>query len=109
MEDLKQEMKRLVGLFSHLRDSFDEDDMLMSFIMATDSGRLKAKSGGRRRQRMSAAAKGGRWSYGKVLGLETEDNKDVTRQPGRSPPCSLKTSLLQPACETSDQQKGSDR
>lgn len=57
LEDLKQEIKLLVGLFPHLRDSFDEDDLPLSFIMAKDSGRLKGKNSGRRRQRMSAAAR----------------------------------------------------
>ena len=57
LEDLKQEIKLLVGLFPHLRDSFDKDELPLSFIMAKDSGRLKAKDGGRRRQRMSAAAR----------------------------------------------------
>lgn len=57
LEDLKQEIKLLVDLFPHLRDSFDKDEMPLSFIMAKDSGRLTRKKGLRRRQRMSAAAR----------------------------------------------------
>ena len=56
-EDLKQEIKLLVDLFPHLRDSFDKDEMPLSFIMAKDSGRLTRKQGERRRRRMSAAAR----------------------------------------------------
>jgi hypothetical protein len=57
LEDLKQEIKLLIGLFPHLRDSFDKDELPFSFIVATKSGRLKAKDGGRRRPQMSPAAR----------------------------------------------------
>ena len=56
LEDLKQEVKLLVELFPHLRDSFDKDELPLSFIMAKDSGRLAAKNEKRRRRGMSAAA-----------------------------------------------------
>ena len=57
LQDLKQEMKLLIGLFPHLRDSFDKDELPLSFIMAKESGRLTRKKSVRRRQRMSAAAR----------------------------------------------------
>ena len=57
LEDLKQEIKLLVDLFPHLRDSFNKDDMPLSFIMAKDSGRLTRKKRVRRRQGMSPAAR----------------------------------------------------
>jgi hypothetical protein len=58
LEDLKQELKLLVQLFPHLRDSFDKDNMPLSFMMAQNSGQLAAENGDvRRRRRMSAAAR----------------------------------------------------
>jgi hypothetical protein len=57
LEDLKQEIKLLIGLFPHLQDSFDKEELPLSFIEARKSGRLKVRNGGRRRPRMSAAAR----------------------------------------------------
>ena len=51
--ELAQEAKHLVRLFPHLRDSFDPDELPVSFIIAKDSGRTPR----RRRSRMSAAAR----------------------------------------------------
>jgi hypothetical protein len=61
LRELAQEAKNLVGLFPHLRDSFDSDELPISFILAKGAGRLtKANSKGpRRRQQMSAAAQKG--------------------------------------------------
>jgi hypothetical protein len=57
LEDLKQELKLLVQLFPHLRDSFDKDNMPLSFMMAQNSGQLAAGNSEVRRRRMSAAAR----------------------------------------------------
>jgi hypothetical protein len=58
LRELTQEAKNLVGLFPHLRDSFNADELPISFILAKGAGRLtRANSQGpRRRQQMSAAA-----------------------------------------------------
>jgi hypothetical protein len=57
LQDLVQEAKLLVQLFPHLRDSFDKDELPISFIVAKGSGRLKRRKVERRRRRMSAAAR----------------------------------------------------
>ena len=55
LRELAQEAKNLVDLFPDIRDSFDEDDLPLPFIIARDSGsRMKATA---RRKPMSAAAK----------------------------------------------------
>jgi hypothetical protein len=43
LDDLVHEAKLLINLFPHLRDSFDKDELPMSFIMARASGGLKAR------------------------------------------------------------------
>lgn len=56
LRELTQEAKHLIGLFPHLRDSFDKDELPISFIVTKDSGRLtRGKVVGRRR--MSGAAR----------------------------------------------------
>jgi hypothetical protein len=56
--ELVQEARYLVGLFPHLRDSFDADELPVSFILAKGAGVAKAPSKGpRRHRRMSAAAR----------------------------------------------------
>jgi hypothetical protein len=57
LRELVQEAKNLTGLFPHLRDSFDKDELPLSFIMARDAGRVTRTNTGRRRRRMSAAAR----------------------------------------------------
>ena len=58
LRDLVHEVKLLIGLFPHLRDSFDKDELPISFIVAKDSGALTKKGAGRRpRARMSAVAR----------------------------------------------------
>jgi hypothetical protein len=58
-QDLIHEAKLLVELFPHLRDSFDPDELPVSFIVARGSGQLKKKDAARRRSRPSLK-KGGR-------------------------------------------------
>ena len=54
--ELLQEMKLLVGLFPHLRDSFDADELPLPFILASGArGGSPPPRGGRRR--VSAAAR----------------------------------------------------
>jgi hypothetical protein len=52
--ELVQEVKYLVELFPHLRDSVDKDELPLSFIVARDSLRAKMP---KPRRRMSAAAR----------------------------------------------------
>ena len=52
LDDLVHEAKLLLNLFPHLRDSFDKDELPMSFIIAKASGRLTAR---RPARKMSAA------------------------------------------------------
>ncbi len=54
--ELVQEVKLLVGLFPHLRDSFDKDELPLPFIIATNSGGL-TKSPGAGRRTVSATAR----------------------------------------------------
>jgi hypothetical protein len=56
---LVQEVKNLIGLFPHLRDSFDRDELPLSFIIRRDAGSVaRARTGQRpRRRTMSAAAR----------------------------------------------------
>jgi len=58
-QDLIHEARLLVDLFPHLRDSFDPDELPVSFIVARGSGRLKKKEVSRRR-RKQPLKKGGR-------------------------------------------------
>lgn len=55
--DLMHEAKLLVELFPHLRDSFDKDELPISFILAKGSGRVTRRKTVHRRRRMSAAAR----------------------------------------------------
>ena len=58
LRELVQEAKNLIGLFPHLRDSFDKDELPLSFIIRRDAGPLtRARAGERPRRRMSAAAR----------------------------------------------------
>jgi hypothetical protein len=52
--DLVHEAKLLIKLFPHLRDSFDNDELPMPFIMARSSGGLRPR---RAKRKMSAAAR----------------------------------------------------
>jgi hypothetical protein len=55
--ELVQEVKYLLDLFPHVRDSVDRDELPLSFIMARDAGRAKKQRKRSRRRRMSAAAR----------------------------------------------------
>src|SRR5689334_11713971 len=55
MRDLLREVQQLLELFPHLRDSFDKDELPISFIMAKDSGRVTRRNG--KRKPMSAAGR----------------------------------------------------
>jgi hypothetical protein len=57
LQDLIHEAQMLIELFPHLRDSFDKDELPISFIVARGSGRLERNPAKRRRRRMSAAAR----------------------------------------------------
>src|SRR5262249_60695083 len=58
LQDLIHEAQMLIELFPHLRDSFDKDELPISFIVAKGSGQLTPKRvDGRRRRRMSPAAR----------------------------------------------------
>ena len=54
--ELLHEAKLLVDLFPHLRDSVDQEELPLDFIMARSSGSTTKKAP-RRRRRMSAAAR----------------------------------------------------
>ena len=57
LQDLIHEAKLLMQLFPHLRDSYDKDELPISFIVAKGSGRLTKRPAARRRRRMSASAR----------------------------------------------------
>jgi hypothetical protein len=59
LSELVQEVKNIIGLFPHLRDSVDRDELPLPFIIARGAGRAtKARTERlRRRGRMSAAAR----------------------------------------------------
>ena len=57
LQDLIHEAKLLVQLFPHLRDSFDKDELPVSFILAKGSARARKRKPERRRRRMSAVAR----------------------------------------------------
>jgi hypothetical protein len=55
---LVQEAKNVIDLFPHLRDSFDKDELPVSFIIRSDAGPVRRASAAQRpRRRMSAAAR----------------------------------------------------
>jgi hypothetical protein len=56
LRELLHEAKLLIGLFPHLRDAVDQEELPLNFIMARSSGAV-TKTTRRRRRRMSAAAK----------------------------------------------------
>jgi hypothetical protein len=57
LRELLHEVKLLIGLFPHLRDSVDQDELPINFIMARGSGAVTTKPRRRRRRRMSAEAR----------------------------------------------------
>jgi hypothetical protein len=57
LRELVGEAKNLIELFPHLRDSFDKDELPVSFILAKGADRFRTIEPARRRRRMSAAAR----------------------------------------------------
>jgi hypothetical protein len=59
LHELVHETRNLFGLFPHLRDSFDKDELPLPFILAKGAGRVTRRKAERprRRHRMSAAAR----------------------------------------------------
>ena len=60
LRELVQEAKNVIDLFPHLRDSYDRDELPLSFIIRRDAGRVTRASAAkrpRRRRLMSAAAR----------------------------------------------------
>jgi hypothetical protein len=52
LQDLAMKVKLLVQLYPHLKDSFDRDELPISFIVATDVGRLTKGKVARKRKGM---------------------------------------------------------
>ena len=57
LRELVQEAKNVIDLFPHLRDSYDRDELPVSFIIRRDADRVTRASAQRPRRRMSAAAR----------------------------------------------------
>jgi hypothetical protein len=59
LRELADEAKLLLGLFPHLRDSFDRDEMPISFLVAQGSGQMTEGDvvERRRKRKMSEAAR----------------------------------------------------
>jgi hypothetical protein len=73
LQDLVMEAKLLIQLFPHLKDSFDKDELPISFIVKRDSGRLRKGKFARRRKGMSAAAR-------KAVGLRMKKSLAAKRR-----------------------------
>ena len=48
LKDLLKEMKQLIDLFPHLRDSIDDDELPVNFILKRGRDRAEAKAGKKR-------------------------------------------------------------
>jgi len=57
LRELVNEAKNLIELFPHLRDSFDKDELPVSFILKRGAGRPAKGQARRRRRKMTAAAR----------------------------------------------------
>ena len=55
-QDLLHEARLLIGLFPHLRDNFNRDEMPLDFLMAEDSGALEQSVAPRARRKPRSAA-----------------------------------------------------
>jgi hypothetical protein len=55
--ELLDELKFLTLSFPHLRDSFDRDDLPVKFILRRGRDKAREAGAGRRRRKMSAAAR----------------------------------------------------
>lgn len=58
LRDLVQEIKYLLDLFPHLRDSFDKDELPLRFIMAKESGHASRRGKAKKRARPKRSARG---------------------------------------------------
>jgi hypothetical protein len=74
LQELLHEARLLIGLFPHLRDAVDQEELPLNFIMARASGAVTRRTR-RRRRRMSAdarakisAAQKARWAKHKAGG-----------------------------------------
>lgn len=76
LRDLVQEIRYLIDLFPHLRDSFNEDDLPLPFIIGRDAAR-SAKAGderpGQRKGRLSGAGR-------KAVGARTKKDWSARRE-----------------------------
>jgi hypothetical protein len=57
LRELTDEVRILTLSFPHLRDSFDEDELPVSFILKKGAGRATKQQTRRRRRKMTAAAR----------------------------------------------------
>jgi hypothetical protein len=57
LRELVQEAKNVIDLFPHLRDSYDRDELPVSFIIRRDAGPLTRANAERPRKRISADAR----------------------------------------------------
>src|SRR5438874_1972400 len=59
LRELVQEVKLLLQLFPHLKNSFDKDELPISFLLAKGAGKLERRGGQRKAQgkSMSPAAR----------------------------------------------------
>jgi len=57
LRELVNEAKNLIGLLPHLRDSFDKDELPVSFILKKGAGCVTKKQAQGRRRKMTAAAR----------------------------------------------------
>ena len=57
LRELVQEAKNVIDLFPHLRDSYDRDELPLSFIIRRDAGPVTSARAERPRRRVSAAAR----------------------------------------------------
>jgi len=56
LRELVQEAKNVIDLIPHLRDSYDKDELPLSFIIRRDAGPMTKASAARRIRRRTAAA-----------------------------------------------------
>jgi hypothetical protein len=57
LRELVQEAKNVIDLFPHLRDSYDKDELPLSFIIRRDAGPVTRARAKRPRRRMSATTR----------------------------------------------------
>ena len=57
LRDLVFEVQNLIGLFPHLRESFDKDELPVRFILKEGADRAAKPQASQRRRKMSAASR----------------------------------------------------